>query len=239
MVTFIYDNLVFICCLSKNGEQLSQPSFLFSFLFPPSLRYNITHSSNLNFYLGIIHLKKKTNIISSFMLQERPLSLKLIFPYYNQINRQRDRVIWMMNILTNFLSFLVSFFFSLYCFCSWSILVSCFLFFSFFSSSFLPAWCLPLFFFSFLSFFSRQSVHLFVARLFLFFSFYFFNSSIFLSPFRLCRVVMLKTVVYGNQVHSESLKSSAGTGTKLIYVIWSSADSCRNIHIYAGYIPMQ
>ena len=150
------------------------------------------------------------------MLQERPLSLKLIFLYYNQINRQRDRIIWMRDVLTNFLCFLFLFSFSLYCFCSWSILVSCFLFFLlFFSSSFLPARCLPLFFF-FLFFFLFTSVCssfccLFVLVFFLFTS---FNSSILLCPFRLCHVVMLKTVIYGNQVHSESLKNSAGTGTK-------------------------
>ena len=150
------------------------------------------------------------------MLLEKPLPSKLIFHYFTQINRQRHRIIWMRDVLTNFLCFLFLFSFSLYCFCSWSILVSCFLFFSFlFSSSFLPARRLPLFFFSFLSFFSCQSVHLFVARLFLFFFlFTSFNSSIFLCPFRLCRVVMLKTVVYGNQVHSESLKNSTGTGIK-------------------------
>ena len=52
MVTFIYVNLVFsYCCLSNNGQQLSQSSFL----FPPSLRYNITRSSNLHLYLGITH----------------------------------------------------------------------------------------------------------------------------------------------------------------------------------------
>ena len=93
-----------------------------------------------------------------------------------------------------------------------------FLVFFFFSSSFLPARCLPLFFLSFLSFFSRQSVHLIVARLFLFCLFvcFFtsFNSSIFPCPSRWCRVVMLKTVVYGNQVRFESLKNSAGTCTK-------------------------
>ena len=207
----------FYCCLSNNGQQLSQSSFF----FPPSLRYNITHSSNLNFYLGITHLKKK--ITSNFMLLERPLSLKLIFHYYNQINRQRGRIIWMRDVLTNFLCFLFFFFsFSLYCFCSWSILVSCFFFFLFFYSSFLPARCLPLFFFSFLSFFSRQFVHLFIARLFLFCFFFFllllipaFFFVLFVDVVLWC----LKTVVYGNQVHSESLKNSAGTGTKLIYVI--------------------
>ena len=87
---------------------------------------------------------------------------------YNQINRQRDRIIWMRDVLTQFLCFLFLFSFSLYCFCSWSILVSCFLFFSFFffffSSSALPS--------SFLFFFfSHQSVHLFVACLILFFFF--------------------------------------------------------------------
>ena len=151
------------------------------------------------------------------MLQERPLSLKLIFYYYNQINRQRDRIIWMRDVLTNFLCFLFLFSFSLYCFCSWSILVSCFLF---FSSSFLPARCLPLFFFVF-SFFLFASVCSSVCCSFVlvFFSFTSFYFSIFLCPYRWCRVVMLKTVVYGNQVCYESLKNSAGTGTKLIYVI--------------------
>ena len=143
------------------------------------------------------------------MLLERPLSLKLIFHYYNQINRQRGRIIWMRDVLTNFLCFLFLFSFSLYCFCSWSILV---FFFFFISSSTLPSS------FLFFPFFSRQSVHLFVARLFLFFSFYFFQFQHF-SLSSLCRVVMLKTVVYGNQVNSESLKNSAGTGTKLICYI--------------------
>ena len=45
------------------------------------------------------------------MLQERPLSLKLIFHYYNQINRKRDRIIWMRDVLTNFLCFLFLFLF--------------------------------------------------------------------------------------------------------------------------------
>ena len=35
-----------------------------------------------------------------------------------------------------------------------------------------------------------------------------------------CRVVMLKTAVYGKQVRFESLKNSAGTSTKLIYVAY-------------------
>ena len=115
--------------------------------------------------------------------------------------------------MSNLLIFPVFFsFFSL--FCCWFVLVSCFLF---FSSSFLPARCLPLFFLSLLSFCSRQSVHLFVARLFLgFFCFFFtsFNPSNFPCPSRWCRVVMLKTVVHGNQVRFESLKNSAGTSTK-------------------------
>ena len=116
------------------------------------------------------------------MLQERPLSLKLIFHYYNQINRLRDRIIWMRDVIPNFLCFLFLFSFSLYCLCSWSILVSCFLFFSFlfFSSSFLPARCLPLFFF-FFSFFLFVSVCSSVCCSFVlvFFLFTSFNSSIF------------------------------------------------------------
>ena len=133
------------------------------------------------------------------------------------------------------LIFFVFFFYSLFHFTVFVVGLFLFLvffffsfFFFFFSSSTLPSF----FFFSFLSFFSRQSVHLFVARLFLFFFlFTSFNSSIFLCPFRLCRVVMLKTVVYGNQVHSESLKNSVGTGTKLIYVIYSH-NKYAYIHIY-------
>ena len=46
----------------------------------------------------------------------------------------------------------------------------------------------------FFLFFPRRSVPLIVACLFLFFLFTSFNSSIFLCPFRWCRVVMLKTV---------------------------------------------
>ena len=42
---------------------------------------------------------------------------------------------------------------------------------------------------------------------------------------------MLKTVVYGNQVRSESLKDSAGTSTKLIYVVYSH-NKYAYIHIY-------
>ena len=110
------------------------------------------------------------------------------------------------------LIFFVFFFYSLFhftVFVAGLFLFLVFLFFSFFffffSSSTLPS----SFLFSFLSFFSRQSVHLFVARLFLFFFlFNSFNSSIFLCPFRWCRVVMLKTVVYDNQVRSESLKKT-------------------------------
>ena len=104
------------------------------------------------------------------MLQERPLSLKLIFHYYNQSNRQRDRIIWMRDVLTNFLCFLFLFSFSLYCFCSWSILISCFLFFFFFFLVLLFFQHVA-FLYSFFPFFSRQSVHLFVACLSCFFFF--------------------------------------------------------------------
>ena len=200
--------LFFYCCLSNNGQQLSQSSF-FSFLFPPSLRYNITHSTNLEFYLGITHLKK--NIISSFMFQERPLSLKLIFHYYNQINRQRDKILWMRDVLTNFFLFSFFFLFHFTVFVAGLFLFLVFFFFLFFffffSSSTLPS---SILFFSF-----RVSLFIFLLLVCSFFFFFTsFNSSIFLSPFRWCRVVMLKTVVYGNQVHSESLKNSTGTGTK-------------------------
>ena len=117
--------------------------------------------------------------------------------------------------MSNPLTFPVFFsFFSL--FCCWFVLVSCFFFFFFFSSSTLPS--------SFLSFFSFflfasvcSSVCCSFVLVFFFFLFVFFpsfNSSIFPCPSRWCRVVMLKTVVYGNQVRFESLKNSAGTSTK-------------------------
>ena len=60
----------------------------------------------------------------------------------------------------------------------------------------------------FFPFFPRRSVPLIVACLFLFFLSTSFNSSIFLCPFRWCRVVMFKTAVYGNQVRFESFKNS-------------------------------
>ena len=116
------------------------------------------------------------------------------------------------------LIFFVSFFYSLFhftVFVAGLFLFLVFFFFFFFLLLFFQHVASLFSFLFFLSFFSRQSVHLFVARLFLFFFlFTSFNSSIFLWPFRWCRVVMLKTVVYGNQVHSESLKNSTGTGTK-------------------------
>ena len=114
------------------------------------------------------------------MLLERPLSLKLIFHYYNQINRQRDRIIWMTDVLTIFFSL-----FHFTVFVAGLFLFSFFFF--FFSSS--TFHCLPLFFLLlFLSFFSCRSIPLFVAGLFLFFLFTSFNSSIFLCPFRWCTV---------------------------------------------------
>ena len=48
-----------------------------------------------------------------------------------------------------------------------------------------------------------------------------FNSSIFLCPLRWCRVVMLKAAVYGNQVHFESLKNSAGMCTESELMLYS------------------
>ena len=212
MVTFIQDNLVFYCCLSKNEQQLSQSSF-FSFSFPPSLRYNITHSCNLDFYLGITHLQKKNNIISSFMLQERPLSLKLIFHYYNQINRQWELYEWGMHLLI----FFVFFFYSLFHFTVFVAGLFLFLVFFFFFPFFLLLFFQHVaFLFFFFSLFLFTSVCSSVCCSFFLVCFLFtsFNFSIFLCPFRLCRVVMLKTVFYGNQVRSESLKNSAGTGTK-------------------------
>ena len=138
------------------------------------------------------------------MFLERPLSLKQIFHYYTQINQQRDRIIRMQQLTYNFFSF-----FSL--FCCWFVLV----FFFFVLLLSIPAFFFVLFFFCsfrvgrflFLPFF-------FLASLFLFFLFTSFHSSIFPCPSRWCRVVMLKTAVYGNQVRFESLKNSAGTCTK-------------------------
>ena len=68
------------------------------------------------------------------MLLERPLSLKLIFHYYNQINRQRDRIIWMRDVLTNFLCF--PFFYSLFHFTVFVAGLFLFLVFFFFFSFF-------------------------------------------------------------------------------------------------------
>ena len=135
-----------------------------------------------------------------------------------------------------FLVFFFLFSFSLYCFCSWSILVSCFLFFFFFFLLLFFQHVAFLFSF-FFSFFLFASVCSSVCCSFVlvFFLFTSFNSRIFLCPFRLCHVVMLKTVVYGNQVHSESLKNSTGTGTKshMLYthiinmLIYTYTCSCR------------
>ena len=108
-----------------------------------------------------------------------------------------------------------SFFFlpsSLFSFCCWFVLV----FFPFFSS--FHSACCSFFAFFFCSF--RVSLFLFllfVAGLFLFFSFFFFPFCIFLCPFRWCRVVMLKTVVYGNWVRSESLKKLGWHGHQIIH----------------------
>ena len=87
-------------------------------------------------------------------------------------------------------------------------------FFFFSSSSFLPARCI-VFFFSFCSF----RAGLFLLLLMVCSCFYFFLllsiPAFFSVPLRWCRVVMLKTVAYSNQVRYESLKNSAGTCTKL------------------------
>ena len=52
-----------------------------------------------------------TLCLSCFMLLERPLSLKLIFHYHTQINRQRDRSIMNERCTYNFFSFFLSLFF--------------------------------------------------------------------------------------------------------------------------------
>ena len=141
------------------------------------------------------------------MLLERPLSLNKSFTIIpNLNNRERDRSY--MNEQSTYIScFFLSFSFL---FCCWFVLVSFFFF--FFSSSTLPS--------SFLSFFS-----LLVCSSF-FFVFLLLSIPAFFSvPLRWCRVVMLKTVVYGNQVRFESLKNSAGTSTKSDNVIYSFAVS--------------
>ena len=137
---------------------------------------------------------------------ERPLSLQLILHNYNQI-KSTERIIWMSKTLTIF-----------------------FFHFTFFFSSSLPARCI-IFFFSFCSF--RAGPFLLLLPVCSCFFFLLISIPAFFSvPLRWCQVVMLKTVVYGNQVRFESLKNSAGTSTKSDNVVYSSADSCRNIHIY-------
>ena len=111
-------------------------------------------------------------------------------------------------------SYISCFFFFLFSFLL--LVCSCFLFLVFFLLLSIPAFFFVLFFL----FFSRRSVPLIVVGLFSFFLFISFNSSIFLCHLRWCRVVMLKTVDYGNQVRFESLKNSAGTSTKSIYVAY-------------------
>ena len=105
--------------VSLKKRTVTVPYLSFPSYSPPSLRYNITHSSNIDFYLGITHLFKK--IISNFMLLERPLSLKLIFHNYNQlIDREIELYEWAMYLL-----------FLFFFFCCWFVFVSCFLFFFF------------------------------------------------------------------------------------------------------------
>ena len=82
----------------------------------------ILHIAVISIFIKGSHIKKK--IISNFILLERPLSIKLLFHYYNQfksqIKWQREmEVIWMSDVLTIFfLSF-----------CCWFVLGDFFLFF--------------------------------------------------------------------------------------------------------------
>ena len=96
------------------------------------------------------------------MLLERPLSLKLIFHYYNQFKSffTNQNINWQREVFWKQAIYLQSLFFS-FLFCCWFVFVfffvfflpSCFLlFFCFFSS--ITLHCLPLFFF----FFTRWSV---------------------------------------------------------------------------------
>ena len=152
------------------------------------------------------------------MLLARPLSLKLIFHYYNQplflqtqINRQRELYEWAMYLLIFFLFHFTVFVAGLFLF-----LV--FIFF-FFSSCTLH--CLPLFFFSVL--FAKVC-----SCFFFFFSCYFLGG-----------------LVFSLIVSVETLSVTISWwyvwffGTKSIYAVFSYTCSCRNIHTYTGYIPTQ
>ena len=119
----------------------------------------------------------------------------------------------MRDVLTNFLCFLFYSLFHFTVFVAGLFLFLVFLFLFFFLLLFSQH---VAFLYSFFSLSFRVSLFIFLLLVCpcFFFLFTSFNSSILLCPFRWCRVVMLKTVVYGNQVHSESLKNSTGTGTK-------------------------
>ena len=98
------------------------------------------------------------------MLLERLLSLKLIFHYYNQINRQRGRIIWMRDVLTNFLCFL--FFILFFTLLFLELVYSGFLFsFFFFFFFFFSSSTLPSSFLFFFSFFLSFRVSLFICLL--------------------------------------------------------------------------
>ena len=118
-----------------------------------------------------------------------------------------------------------------------------------------------------LIFFSLFHFTVFIAGLFLFLGFFFFLlllffqhvalSSSFLFFFFLyasvCSgfffffsflLIFWRTSVFsdhlrGNLVRNHIMTICLFFGTKLIYVVLSSADSCRNIHIYTGYVPTQ
>ena len=104
------------------------------------------------------------------MLLERPLSLQLIFHYYNQINRQRDRIIWMRDVLTNFLCF----FYSLFHFSVFVAGLFLFLVFFFFLFFLLLFFQHVAFLFSFFYFFLSFRVSLFICLLLVCSCFFFF-----------------------------------------------------------------
>ena len=153
-------------CLSFSLSMLVSS---YPFFFSPSLRYNITHSSNDNFYPGITHLKKKNYF--QFYPSRNALVIKTnaftiiinLNPIFTNPNIywQRDRVIWTSDLLT-----VPSFLFS---FCCWFVLV--FLLFFFFLLRMVQFLLLS---FSFL-FFSRRSIPFpsFCCWFVLFFSFFF------------------------------------------------------------------
>ena len=178
----IYDKIpidkIYLLLLSikKTDSNCPLVVFCFPFCFPPSLRYNITHSSNFNFYLGTTHLKKKN--ISNFMLLEKPLVITTnLSQLFKLIDREIELYEWRMYLLI----FFVFFFHSLFHFTVF--VAGFFLFLVFFFFSYLPARCIVFLFSSFLSVLSAPVRSSYSCLFVLVFSFYFFQFQHFsLSP---------------------------------------------------------